>query len=519
MSHIFISYSKQNKAYAYALADFLQAHGFNIWIDRSDIEYGVDWWDAIVEGLRGCAAFLVVMTPESKASEWVKREVFLALQQRKAVFPLLLNGDNWELFVLTQYADVTDGAMPDGDLLKRMGEHVTPHGTGENKSRLIPADTPPAPSTAAPLEARFNVDAAINEFGTAFRARNWSEALNILGRIRASGEDPSPFDPDALEQRLQKEIEAANRAREEQAWLAERDKQYNRLRVIASYTDSETVWAALQKFWQTFPDYDPDDLAADARPRKLLIPSTKLLPAPFAWIDIPGTLGQKWTGAPYKIAKYPVTNAQFKLFVDAGGYAEPRWWTEAGWEARAKGWVYDNGWKETGKAWVEPRYWRDKQWNGAEQPVVGVSWYEAVAYCLWLSEMTGEPIMLPTEDQWQYAAQGDDGRTYPWGNDWDCKKCNNSVNPCDSNVTTPVRQYEGKGDSPFKVVDMAGNVWEWCLTDYDTQTNDVNSLAERRCLRGGSWNLNGTVGFRCDYRNGDTPHGRYNLRGFRLALS
>ena len=67
-------------------------------------------------------------------------------------------------------------------------------------------------------------------------------------------------------------------------------------------------------------------------------------------------------------------------------------------------------------SWSEPRFWNDSQWNGAQHPVVGVSWYEAVAFCLWLSDVTGERIMLPTEDQWQYAAQGDDGRTYPWGN-------------------------------------------------------------------------------------------------------
>ncbi len=519
MSHIFVSYSKQNKDYAYGLADFLQTNGFNVWIDRTGIEYGVDWWDAIVAGLRDCGAFLVIMTPESKASEWVKKETFLALQWRKPMFPLLLNGDNWELFVLTQFASVEDGGMPDGDLLKRLGEHVTPRGKGENKSRLttrVQAESAPLPQPSSP--SRFDVDAAIDAFGTAFRARNWSEALNILGRIRASGEDPTPFDPDAQELRVQSEIETENRFREEQAWLAERDKQYKRLRVIESYADPETVWAALQTFWKTFPDYDPDEIAVDARPRQILTPSAKLLPAPFAWIDIPGTIGKNWTGKPYKIGKYPVTNAQFKLFVDAGGYGERRWWTEAGWDARARGWVLnDTNLKETGKPWGEPRYWRDGKWNEAEQPVVGVSWYEAVAYCLWLSEVTGETIMLLTEEQWWYAAQGDDSRAYPWGNDWDCQRCNNSVEPCESEVTTPVREYEGKGNSPFNVIDMAGNVWEWCLTDTDAGTNDVNSLAETRFLGGGSWIIDYSGIFRCDFRIGSNPCGRNFHRGFRLA--
>jgi formylglycine-generating enzyme required for sulfatase activity len=225
--------------------------------------------------------------------------------------------------------------------------------------------------------------------------------------------------------------------------------------------------------------------------------SLSIMPAPFAWIEIPKK--------GYSIAKYPVTNVQFAKFIEAGGYRERKWWTNAGWQQREEA------------SWTQPRHWQDSKWNGAEQPVVGVSWYEAVAFCLWLSDATGEKIMLPTEDQWQYAAQGDEGRTYPWGNDWDCKRCNNSVKPCDSHVTTPVRQYEGKGDSPFGVVDMAGNVWEWCLTDYLNKTNDINSDTEYRVLRGGCWDNHDPDRFRCDYRLGRDP--RYGDDGFGVRVS
>ncbi|MBK8026843.1 MAG: SUMF1/EgtB/PvdO family nonheme iron enzyme [Chloroflexi bacterium] len=123
----------------------------------------------------------------------------------------------------------------------------------------------------------------------------------------------------------------------------------------------------------------------------------------------------------FAIAKYPVTNAQYRLFVTAGGYAERRWWTEAGWEAKAKGWKWDGSqWVETNQPWAEPRYWNDPNWksaawNGDDYPVTGVSWYEATAYCAWLSAETGESIGLPGEQQWQRAAQGSDGRAYPWG--------------------------------------------------------------------------------------------------------
>lgn len=218
----------------------------------------------------------------------------------------------------------------------------------------------------------------------------------------------------------------------------------------------------------------------------------------FDWITIPNK--------GYSIGKYPVTNAQFKLFMDAKGYSNQQWWTQEGWQ-----------WSEIEK-WIQPRYWTDKQFNGAEQPVVGVSWYEAVAYALWLSDVTGEQIMLLTEEQWKHAAQGDDGRRYPWGNDWDCKKCNNSVSPCANSQTSPVQQYEGKGDSPFGVVDMVGNVWEWCLTDYAERTNDVHSTADKRVVEGGSWWNSRADDFRRGGRQWESPTIEDNDIGFRLAL-
>jgi len=222
------------------------------------------------------------------------------------------------------------------------------------------------------------------------------------------------------------------------------------------------------------------------------------MPAPFAWInlDVPGK--------DYSISKYPITNGQFAKFIEADGYNTKKWWTEQGWQERQSG-----GWKE-------PPYWNDSNWNGADKPIVGVTWFEAVAFCLWMSEATGQKIMLPTENQWQYAAVGMARTTYPWGEAWDCKRCNNSVHPCNSNGTTPVTRYEGKGDSPFGVVDMAGNVWEWCLTDFDKKTNEVNSRAAKRVLRGGSWFYNTPVRFASDYRFWSEPATCDYQFGFRI---
>ncbi len=228
--------------------------------------------------------------------------------------------------------------------------------------------------------------------------------------------------------------------------------------------------------------------------------SASLMPKPFAWIDIPAS-------APlpaFSITKYPVTNLQFSRFMAAGGYRERRWWTEAGWNRCQE------------ENWVQPCYWTESQWNNARQPVVGVSWYEAMAFCLWLSEETGERITLPSEHQWQYAAHGDEDREYPWGNDWDPSCCNNNVDGNGVGTTTPVTQYEGRGDSPFGVTDMSGNVWEWCLTAYTTGGHNPEGT-DVRVLRGGSWDFVNAIFFRCDSRNRNYPYYRQGLDGFRCV--
>ncbi len=250
-------------------------------------------------------------------------------------------------------------------------------------------------------------------------------------------------------------------------------------------------------------------------------PVLELLPQPFEWVDIPAgrvTLitekgwaknyipegkSRTFDVPAFSIAKYPITNAQYAKFVEAVGYSRKQWWTDAGWQAREQG------------SRAEPRYWRDSQWNGADYPVVGVSWYEAVAFCRWLAEATGEAVILPTEQQWQRAAQGDDGRTYPWGNqEPDERLCNFGGNV---GHTTPVTQYPA-GASPYGVMDMSGNVWEWCLTAVETGRNDLDGT-DVRVLRGGSWDFSLSDLFRCGFRYWDDPRLRYYYWGFRLARS
>lgn len=124
-----------------------------------------------------------------------------------------------------------------------------------------------------------------------------------------------------------------------------------------------------------------------------------VLSSTFEWIEI--------STMKFSIAKYPITNAQFRKFIEAGGYETEKWWPRIAWLTRSAGYILSHD-------------VRDFITNQSDDhPIVNVTWYEAVAFCLWLSDITHEEIMLPTEQQWQYAAQGDDGRFYPWGNNWD----------------------------------------------------------------------------------------------------
>ncbi len=120
-AHIFISYSKRNKQYARSLADHLIASGFDVWIDDR-IDYGSLWADVIQKAIEDCAAFIVIMTPDSRESRWVKTECEYATQQGKRVFPLLLAGDVFFRYVSVQYVNVSDESLPPDAFLDELAE-------------------------------------------------------------------------------------------------------------------------------------------------------------------------------------------------------------------------------------------------------------------------------------------------------------------------------------------------------------------------------------------------------------
>jgi formylglycine-generating enzyme required for sulfatase activity len=207
------------------------------------------------------------------------------------------------------------------------------------------------------------------------------------------------------------------------------------------------------------------------------------------WVRIPagqfvmGETGESVQVAAFEIGRYPVTVGEYRKFVEHDGYLDEQWWTAG----------------RFGK-WTEPENW-DGQLVYPNRPVVGVSWYEAMAYAAW------EGCRLPTEQEWEFAARGPDEREYPWGNDApDPSRCNYSESKIGH--PTPVGIYP-LGATVNGICDLAGNVWEWCDSKW-------SSKDESRVLRGGSfYDLPSFV--RSAYRVSNLPTNRATLIGFRLA--
>ncbi len=124
MAHVFISYSRQNADYAERLVDALKAHNLDVWIDHS-IEYGVNWSDEIFTAIRDCAAFIVIMSPDSRKSKWVQREVAYADEIMRPIFPILLEGKPWPLLLTMQHVNATDDELPSDEFFARLRELVS----------------------------------------------------------------------------------------------------------------------------------------------------------------------------------------------------------------------------------------------------------------------------------------------------------------------------------------------------------------------------------------------------------
>ncbi len=278
--------------------------------------------------------------------------------------------------------------------------------------------------------------------------------------------------------------------------------------------------------------------------------------------------------AAFQIGQFPVTNAEYALFMRAGGYNDEHWWeTDA-----AKDWRRGEGtasgpkkqWREQrrtlqdadrrntirtlltqnrittkqaddweaiarmtddqfeallddwypAKRQTHPEYWHDEAYNNPAQPVVGICWHEARAYCAWLSAQAGQTFRLPTEAEREAAARGKKGRLYAYGERFDPALCNTF----ESHIrrTTPTGVFPG-GKTPEGYMDLCGNTWDWTSSTYkpypyDSQDGreDPYGNGELRVVRGGSWfDLQFFARAACRFRT--DPGSRDYYLGFRVV--
>ena len=285
--------------------------------------------------------------------------------------------------------------------------------------------------------------------------------------------------------------------------------------------------------------------------------------------------------APFRLAMFPVTNAEYALFMQAGGYDDEQWWDteDAKRWRRGEGTAEGSRWNfrvlrrqlladpaeldrlyehklllpEDYTAWQQrlmmtdtefeanlaslfpdkrslgPAQWRHPSFSNPLQPVVGITWFEARAYCRWLTTQTGCAFRLPTEAEWEAAARGSLGLRFAYGNEFDGRKGNTT----ESHLwrTSPVGIFPA-GNTLTGLCDMTGNVFEWTSTcfigatadggrDYPYRPDDGREMAEKaadieRISRGGAW-YRGHLDARNSCRYINRPDVRFDVIGLRLA--
>ncbi|MCI0731531.1 MAG: SUMF1/EgtB/PvdO family nonheme iron enzyme [Chloroflexi bacterium] len=208
----------------------------------------------------------------------------------------------------------------------------------------------------------------------------------------------------------------------------------------------------------------------------------------------------------FEIAPAPIANIQYFYFTQATGHKPPNHWED----------------------WHPPKYLES-------HPVTEVTWYDAMAYCRWLSEVTGKTVTLPSEAEWEKAARGhNDSRVYPWGDTYDPMRCNGDE--LGIGATTPVGIFPD-GTSPYGVLDMIGNVWEWTRSLYGKRNDKKRTLAFAykypyevgdgredlskgdqwlRVMRGGSW-FSRRTWLHCASRFQHAPDYGGDAIGFRVV--
>ena len=554
---IFVSYARVDKPFCVRVIETLRAH--DVWYDQR-LYAGQDWWKEILRRLEWCEAFVYLLSPDSVASLYCRRELELALRLKRKIIPVLIDKQTVlpENMKSWHYVDLS-GSLTVENVSQLLNAILV------MERQRLSAPAKPAVSEyarAGPAPAS-NPARLISDGLSALEDGQYDRAVMLLRQAKASGYESRFVSLDKL-------LRIAETALSERSQTREVEREYQHIVALFAFESTrELACEALAEFRQEFGDYDPKNLsrhcaqlrplpgisgiqadgnhrssqpqAADAgNPAPPALVSSQAAPQSLAaraqaespparpvltadarlsakpalpmleWRDIPhGTVTlSSVTGADedfgeqtvqvesFVMSQYLVTNAQFAIFARAHDGYSNPRWWSFSPHAQR--------WFRLSKGMAQSRF------AGDNLPRENVNWYEAMAFANWLGSLLAMKVSLPSLAQWQRAAKGDDDRYYPWGDDYSEEHCNTLETGL--KTTTPVNRYR-KGISPYGVYDMAGNVWEWTLK---TASAAEKGRDQRRAVAGGSF-VSPCDRAQTGFRYYLDPLARYSSIGIRLV--
>ena len=485
---LFLSYSRKDLAAMHEVQETLHQAGLSVWTDMG-LEPGTpSWQGAIEEAVTQAQAMVVLLSPNAKQSPWVRNEVGFAQAQNKSIFPVLIAGDTARAVPI----NLINAQWVDGR--EKLRQAVS--------QDLLPALRRHSSLSTAEEEARQEAAArAVEAQRVAEQQRQREEAEANTAAQEKARQDAAVS---AAEDKRKQEAAEAQRVAEQARLNAAAEEEARQVAAARPTVDkrrsSRWLWAIIALvvlgvggilFWNV-GNYQEQQRLAAAQVESMAAYATEeiLIPAGEFQMgssdsDVKAAIArcvesgssesdckQRMEGEKplhavtldaYSIDKYEVTNLRYQACVDAGGCTPP----------------------QESSSYTRDSYYGNPDY--ADYPVIKVDWNQAVAFCTWAGKR------LPTEAEWEKAARGSsDTRKYPWGDTApDETLANFNSNKGD---TTVVGSYPS-GASPYGVMDMAGNVWEWVNDWYGSgyysgspASNPTGpATGEARVLRGGSW--------------------------------
>lgn len=501
---IFICYARVDKPFCKEFVRIIDNH--QVYTD--DRFYaGDDWWKIILQRLAWCDVLVFLISTHSLKSAYCKRELAIALKHKKKIVPILLDAEA-EPHIPRELAEKNWADMT-GALTDDLRQFVTAslyHIEQELAQQPQPFALAAVANEAPPYMIGGDSVTHISEANSLIAKGEFDRANMLLQRLHTQRLPP-------MQRQVVDSLIAFNEAAlDEMTSERARDVDYRLVCELAGNSSVRDITLkAYEDFRKRFPDYDPKNvrqlLFGHATPPRREAAAERTEPTrpplerkPDFYMPLLEFLPVHTVHnmRPFEMAKYPVTNQQFNQFIsDPNGAAQLRWWSYSDFALN----------------------YRKKSSALLPAPVSDdllprlACWYDALAFCCYLRAQTGRKVLLPTRAQRRRAAQGTDGRLYPSGNEL----LPTSANYRDSGIghRTPVTHYTAV--SPYGLVDMAGNLWEWLLDGANLERPYDYRVQADRYLAGGSYRSQPSE-LRVDAEMKQPPHLTTPTLGFRVVV-